>query len=252
MMLNLPRQSLFKLLLLLIIVALIGPYIIVNIIFRPTPEQLRVKHFKKASIYQTAQRSDKKEVNTHDDNNKLDKNHTAHFVRVPGGVKSLDIVVPEQRGRWGKTSYASKRKVPLYIPFNTTCAPVNYTTYQTESYCLQDDDDITRYFTTQDGKRYCYKAGTESIRNGSKCACRAGWHGSGCSMPEFVYRSSYPKEYGYRISDSPRRLIHVFPFAAEFDLLETRFHELGDLVDLYVIVESNYTAAGQPKPRYWS
>ena len=69
-------------------------------------------------------------------------------------------------------------------------------------------------------------------------------------MPDIVYKSNYPREFGYKHQNPPRRIIHAFPFSYEFELLETRFQEYGDLVDLYIIVESNYTASGQPKVRH--
>lgn len=33
----------------------------------------------------------------------------------------------------------------------------------------------------------------------------------------------------------------------EFEMLEIRLHELGDIVDVFLILESNYTAYGDPK-----
>ena len=68
-------------------------------------------------------------------------------------------------------------------------------------------------------------------------------------MPDVVFKSDYPQEFGYMHKNPVRRLINAFPFTHEFDMLETRFHEYGNIVDLYIILESNYTAAGQPKPR---
>ena len=47
----------------------------------------------------------------------------------------------------------------------------------------------------------------------------------------------------------PRRVIYAFPFSYEFEMLEGRMKELGDVVDVFIIVESNYTAYGQPKGR---
>jgi len=44
-----------------------------------------------------------------------------------------------------------------------------------------------------------------------------------------------------------RRVINAFPFNIEFDMLELRFAELSDVVDVFLILESNYTAYGTPK-----
>ena len=44
-----------------------------------------------------------------------------------------------------------------------------------------------------------------------------------------------------------RRLIHAVPVNHEFDLFEARVKMLKDVVDVYLIQESNYTAYGSPK-----
>ena len=40
------------------------------------------------------------------------------------------------------------------------------------------------------------------------------------------------------------------PFNMELDLLEARIMELGDVVDVFVLLESNFTGHGDPKPLY--
>ncbi|EPQ10890.1 Beta-1,4-mannosyl-glycoprotein 4-beta-N-acetylglucosaminyltransferase [Myotis brandtii] len=46
----------------------------------------------------------------------------------------------------------------------------------------------------------------------------------------------------------PRRVINAINVNHEFDLLDVRFHELGDVVDAFVVCESNFTAYGEPRP----
>lgn len=46
-----------------------------------------------------------------------------------------------------------------------------------------------------------------------------------------------------------RRIIYSFPFNHEFEMLEAIFNETGDLIDKYVVLESNYSAFGEQKPR---
>ena len=46
----------------------------------------------------------------------------------------------------------------------------------------------------------------------------------------------------------PRRLFDAIPFSIELDLLEIRLHELMDVVDKFVLVESNVTFTGYAKP----
>jgi beta-1,4-mannosyl-glycoprotein beta-1,4-N-acetylglucosaminyltransferase len=47
-------------------------------------------------------------------------------------------------------------------------------------------------------------------------------------------------------------LYDCFPFFDEFELLQVRLHELADLVDQFVLVESTKTHSGEPKPLYYA
>ncbi len=44
--------------------------------------------------------------------------------------------------------------------------------------------------------------------------------------------------------DAPRRIIYAMPVNHEFDLVEAKVNELGSDVDVFLLLESNYTAAG--------
>jgi beta-1,4-mannosyl-glycoprotein beta-1,4-N-acetylglucosaminyltransferase len=46
------------------------------------------------------------------------------------------------------------------------------------------------------------------------------------------------------------KVIDAFTFYNEFDLLKLRLEYLNDLVDYFIIAESNYTHSGKPKPYY--
>ena len=46
---------------------------------------------------------------------------------------------------------------------------------------------------------------------------------------------------------TPRRLIHGIQVNHEFDLFEARLNMLQDIVDAYIVLESNYTTHGDPK-----
>ena len=48
------------------------------------------------------------------------------------------------------------------------------------------------------------------------------------------------------------RVFDCFPFFNELDLLEMRFHELNDVVDVFVLAESTLTFKGHPKPLYFN
>jgi len=103
------------------------------------------------------------------------------------------------------------------------------------------------------GNRTCFVEGLDK-RNGARttadgCPCKADWFGTACSVPGFISRSPTPwSKDSLRIRARPRRIIHAFPFNIEFDMLELRFAELADVVDVFLVLESNYTAYGTPKP----
>ena len=81
------------------------------------------------------------------------------------------------------------------------------------------------------------------------CPCKSDWYGPACSIPGFIQRSTTPwSKDSLRLRAVPRRIINAFPFNIEFDMAEMRFAELVDVVDVFLILESNYTAYGRPKP----
>lgn len=47
-------------------------------------------------------------------------------------------------------------------------------------------------------------------------------------------------------------IVDAFPFFNELDLLEIRLHEIGDLVDIFLVGEATTTFSGNPKPLYLS
>lgn len=50
---------------------------------------------------------------------------------------------------------------------------------------------------------------------------------------------------GIRARSKPRRIIHFFNFHHELDHAEVQLGELGDVVDVFVIGESNRTTSGE-------
>lgn len=141
-----------------------------------------------------------------------------------------------------KKSYAFELKA-----LNGSCQP--FKTFQTSSFCFQN---YSLSYVLYDGSVRCLIEGTLSMNKSvfAPCLCKRGWYGPHCSIPQIVKDSNYPSHFGVMLLDQPRRLIYTFPFTIEFDLLEARFAELGDLVDVFVILESTYTASGLAKTRY--
>ncbi len=81
-----------------------------------------------------------------------------------------------------------------------------------------------------------------------QCPCRQGWHGPHCGIPTIVYHSNLQSKSKVTPRKVPRRVINAININHEFDLLHARFHELGDVVDVFLICESNFTAYGASRP----
>ncbi|XP_013419653.1 beta-1,4-mannosyl-glycoprotein 4-beta-N-acetylglucosaminyltransferase isoform X1 [Lingula anatina] len=106
-------------------------------------------------------------------------------------------------------------------------------------------EDKKSYFHIVGTKR-CFKEGTKSFTNQGLCTCLPNWYGPQCSIPACVHFADYPPRT-LHVRKNPRRIIHAFPFNHEFEALTTLLHEVGDVVDQFIIVESNYSAYGDKK-----
>lgn len=130
--------------------------------------------------------------------------------------------------------------------------PIQGSSFHTKSFCLVDDDH--EYFGVY-GNQVCYHRGTNNpktrrrIKKHKTCECNRGWYGKYCSMPDVAFNGGYPYEHGIEIQRPPRRLMFAFPFNGEFAMMETAVMSLHKAVDAFLILESNYTAAGHPKER---
>lgn len=58
-------------------------------------------------------------------------------------------------------------------------------------------------------------------------------------------------KHGFQPRAQPARVVDVIMFNREFEVLELRLHELVDVVDTFVIVESDRSHSNQPKPLYF-
>ena len=128
-------------------------------------------------------------------------------------------------------------------------------------------NDSQQYFVSLPNKLFCFIEGTnltmtygfridentEEINRhhfsaDSTCVCFPGWSGSSCSIPEVIQVSNLFKSLPLTIrNNNPRRIINAFPFSEDFDMLEARFTELADVIDVFLILESNYSAYGDAK-----
>ena len=73
---------------------------------------------------------------------------------------------------------------------------------------------------------------------GETCQCKEGFHGADCGLPVGMY--GVPRT-------RPRKLIQAFPINHEIDLFEIRQLETEKETDLFVVLESNYSAFGKEK-----
>ena len=109
----------------------------------------------------------------------------------------------------------------------------------------------------------CFRSGVDSdsqhqhllhraqLRSFGRCRCKRGWYGRGCSIPEIVWRGRRRLPFSIdrlTLRRRPHRVVQAMPFSAEFDLFDVRLAEIGDVVDVFLVVESNYTSHGDRKP----
>ena len=92
---------------------------------------------------------------------------------------------------------------------------------------------------------------SQTPQTAEKCRCTPNYHGVDCGIPDSVWHGLYigSKRLQEKLQIRPqmRRLIHAVPVNHEFDLFEARVNMLKEVVDVYLIQESNYTAYGSPK-----
>ncbi len=116
------------------------------------------------------------------------------------------------------------------------------------------EDDNSNYFTPRvnsSNSKGCYTVGSVSPEPGMKwaCQCKQGYYGSNCAIPEVVMTSVCLQTPYYcssfKVRDKPRRIVHFFNVHHEFDHVEIQLGELDEVVDIFVIGESNRTTSGE-------
>ncbi|XP_071095155.1 beta-1,4-mannosyl-glycoprotein 4-beta-N-acetylglucosaminyltransferase-like [Haliotis cracherodii] len=108
-------------------------------------------------------------------------------------------------------------------------------------------------FTFINGKLKCFKPGTSKVQEqGSNvtCVCSSDYAGKHCSVPSIVKTALSKLSRSYIITprEKPRRLILVMTFNMEHHVLMLKMLQVHSAVDLFVILESNYTGHGDPRP----
>merc|ERR1739844_483642 len=108
----------------------------------------------------------------------------------------------------------------------------------------------------------CFISGTDfklSVKSDNSCICYKSYRGSDCGIPIRVWESEIESHYNtvtnkyirYNWAETlkkrkgnQRRLIHALPVNLELDLFEARIATLYDVVDVFLIGESNMTNSG--------
>ncbi|EDO34809.1 predicted protein, partial [Nematostella vectensis] len=90
--------------------------------------------------------------------------------------------------------------------------------------------------------------GTKQVKE-RECVCNERWFGKRCHIPESIHYSNQLQTKTFlKFRKSARRIVYAAPFNHEFVMLEAILHDLYDLVDVFIFVESVYTAYGTRKP----
>jgi len=121
---------------------------------------------------------------------------------------------------------------------------------ETQKFRLQDS--YKSYFKEVGHNNTCYILGTNFNASSSKCVCKGKYFGPHCGIPESAWESHY-KHYKSSLQKlkprkTPRRLIHGLQVNHEFDLFDARLKSLQDTVDVYIVLESNFSSYGEAKP----
>jgi len=121
------------------------------------------------------------------------------------------------------------------------------------------------YFVKVSENLHCFTEGTDFYRtqlhlekSGSslatdECQCLAGYHGTDCGIPSVAWNSRFRNATLRRRltrRTHPRRVVNGFPVLHELTLTQARLEELGDVVEVFLLAESTYSAHGDPKPTY--
>lgn len=101
------------------------------------------------------------------------------------------------------------------------------------------------------GDRKCFTGGINLLRSYSsgKCSCKTDtYYGLDCGIPKEIFLQSPGLNLKrLRRRETPRRIIQALPVNHEFDMFEVRANSLYDVVDVFLVGESNYTNAGTAK-----
>lgn len=122
----------------------------------------------------------------------------------------------------------------------------NYTIQDQFVFNLSQLENKKKFFITL-GDHKCYIEGTLTINSITGCHCAPNYFGKWCSFPDILHYSKLLNLSLLKPRTQPRRVVCLSPFNNELELLDGRFGELGDIIDLFMFSESNYSGHGDPK-----
>lgn len=158
------------------------------------------------------------------------------------GQQALQVTIPLELSQ--RPASQPPTKLPKY-PFKY------YDPHQPPRHKVRAKD-LLSYFKPL-GNATCFVHGTDLRASHSSCVCQPGWFSDDCSLPEAIssskrFRRRWTNKKVHRRSGRPRRIVNAININHELDLLEVRLRELYNVVDVFVVCESNYSARGEPKP----
>ena len=118
------------------------------------------------------------------------------------------------------------------------------------------DHNMEDYFVDI-GHFSCFKAGCDIDKSSSesRCVCLKGYAGEDCGVPGEVKTATVKGELvdidSFTQRERPRRIISVMPVNHELDLFEVRINMHYEVVDIFIVQESNFTNAGKSKPLFF-
>ncbi|KAG1675736.1 Beta-1,4-mannosyl-glycoprotein 4-beta-N-acetylglucosaminyltransferase [Nymphon striatum] len=123
---------------------------------------------------------------------------------------------------------------------------------------LTDSRHISEFFTVYHHDKIkepvrCFTKGVQKATVKLGCVCKQNWHGKNCAIPDSVWYSDWFKESKFKVNlklaKRLRRVICASWFAEDssLDLLKLKLMETADVIDVFFIVESNFTSSCEPR-----
>ena len=123
---------------------------------------------------------------------------------------------------------------------------------RSQSFNLQSGPDIKSYFTRIDSSTLCHTNGTiiEASIHQKRCVCHQNYFGKDCGIPSYIWKTGQNAKLLPKIlwrREVARRLIDGLPINLKFDIFGIRMAMQAEVVDVFILHESNYPNSGSVK-----